>query len=113
MLLALAVMPLQGIAATASVVLCHMKNGAEGTPHVMHTGGGHGHEVNHDSHHGHDSDGSPGTQAVGHSCFHQFASALPVVMLPASMPGFQVRAFGSHTLHDLFVPDRPQRPPLA
>jgi hypothetical protein len=112
LLLVLAAMPLQGIATTASVLLCHMGD-AEAAPHMMHTQDGHGHDVNHDGHNGHDNDGSPGTHALGHSCFHHFASALPVVMPLPSVPGFQVRAFGSHTLHDLFVPDRPQRPPLA
>ncbi len=113
LLLALAVMPLQGIAATTSVLLCHM-GGEERAAHVMHAQDVHDHhEVNQDFHHGHDSDGRPGTQAVGHSCFHHFASALPVVTLPAVILGFHVRVSSPHVLYDFFIPERHQRPPLA
>jgi len=114
LLLALAVTPLQGIAATAALLRCHTDSTGH-APHMMHTQDGHSHDhdTNHDEHPGHDNDGGTGTQAAGHFCFHHFASALPVVALPAAAPGFHVRASTSLTLHDLFIPERPQRPPLG
>jgi hypothetical protein len=35
------------------------------------------------------------------------------VTLPAALPDFPVRAFAPESLHDLFVPELPHRPPLA
>ena len=110
LLLALAVVPLQGIAAAAADLHC-LADVAGHAPHMMHTQDGHGHDhdMNHDGHPG----GNDGTHAAGHFCFHHFVSALPVVKLPAATPDHEARVSTSHVFHDLFVADRAQRPPLA
>jgi hypothetical protein len=103
---ALAVMPLQGIAAAMSVLLCH----GDAQAHVMHEGGGHDHGPNHDSHH--DDGGGTGVGNY-HLCCHYTVTAPPVFTLPAAPLDFPIRAFAPDPLHDLFFPDQPQRPPLA
>ena len=104
LVLALAVMPLQGMAATLSVLLCH----GDAQAHAVHA------QDEHSMHH----DGDPDEGgATGHSAYHLCcnitASAPPVMMLAAVPPDFPVRAFVPDPLHDLFVPEQPQRPPLA
>ena len=107
---ALAVMPLQGVAAALSVLLCH----GEAQTHTAHAGGGHDHDSHQDGHHDKQQgdDGVAGN-SVYHLCCHYTVSAPAAVTLPVSLPDFPVRAFVPDPLHDLFVPDRPQRPPLA
>lgn len=105
LVLALAVMPLQGVAATLSNLICHDKQ-----MHALHDQDSHDHSVNRDSHQ--DEGGTTGNHA-NHPCFHYTVSAPPVVTLPAAQPDFPVRASVLHDLHDLFIPERPQRPPLA
>jgi hypothetical protein len=109
--LALAMMPIYGIAATASLLLCYT-DGAEQTLHVAHMENSKGDDANRGAPHGHESDNNPGSQAAGHYCFHHFAYALPALVMPSPNAGFLMQA-SFHTLNDLFVPDRPQRPPLA
>lgn len=106
LVLALTVMPLHGIAATLSVLLCH----GEAQAHAMHDDGSHDHGAFHDNHH--DEGGTTGNSAH-HACCNVTASASSVLTLPAAQPDFPVRAFAPDPLQDLFVPDRPQRPPLA
>jgi hypothetical protein len=108
LLLALAVMPLQGVAATLSVVFCHN----EGPMRALHDQGSHDRGVNHDSHP--DEGGTTGNSAYHyHLCCNVTASAPSIVTLPATQPDFPVRAFAPDPLHDLFVPEQPHRPPLA
>jgi len=106
LVLALAVMPLQGVAAALSVLFCHDAT----QMHALHDQGSHDHGVNHDSHQ--DEGGTTGSHA-NHLCWHYTISTPPVVTLPAALPDFPVRALAPESLHDLFIPDRPQRPPLA
>jgi hypothetical protein len=106
LLLALTVMPLQGVAATLSILLCH----GEAKMHTTHASGSHDQGMHHESQH--DEGGTPDSP-VYHLCCNLTVSAPPVVTLPAMLPDFPVRAFVPDPLHDLFIPDRPQRPPLA
>ena len=106
LLLALAVMPLQGVAATLSVLFCHDAT----QMHSLHDQGSHNHSINHDSHQ--DEGGTTGSHA-DHPCSHYTVSAPAVVTLPAALPDFPVRAFAPDSLHDLFGPELPHRPPLT
>lgn len=105
-LLAFAVMPLQGVAATLSVLFCH----GEAQMHAMHDQGSHDHGAPHDSHQ--DEGGTTGNPAY-HPCCHYTVSVPSAVTLSVALLDFPVRAFAPDPLHDLFVPDQPQRPPLA
>jgi hypothetical protein len=107
LLLALAVMPLQGVAATLSILLCH----GDTKLHALHETAGHNSGTHHDGHQ--DAGGSGNNSAAYHLCCNITFSAPPVMMLPAALPDFPVRALTPDPLHDLFIPDRPQRPPLA
>jgi len=107
---ALAVMPLQGVAAALSALLCH----GEAQTHAAHAGGGHDHDSHQDGHHDkQQGDDGAASNSIYHLCCHYTVSAPAAVTLPVSLPDFPVRAFVPDPLHDLFVPDRPQRPPLA
>jgi len=103
---ALLVMPLQGIAATLSVLLCH----GDAQAHATHENGVEGHGMQYDGQS--DPNVPPGNNAF-HLCCHYTVSAPAATTLPVSLPDFPVRAFVPDSLHDLFLPDRPQRPPLA
>jgi hypothetical protein len=107
---ALAVMPLQGVAATLSVLLCH----GEAQAHASHAGDGHDHSSQTGGHHDqHPADDGTGSGAPYHLCCHFTVTAPVAVTLAVALPVFPVLAFAPDPLHDLFVPDRPQRPPLA
>ena len=106
LVLALAIMPLQGIAATLSVLFCH--DAAQ--LHAPHDQGSHDHGVSQD---GHPDEGSTTNHHDYHPCNHYTVSVPAGVTLPVAMPDFPVRASAPDPLNDLFVPDRPQRPPLA
>jgi hypothetical protein len=108
---ALAVMPLQGVAAAMAALVCH----GDAQVHAkhestMHESGGHNHGTQNDVHN--NDDGTTGYNAY-HLCCHYTVTAPSAVMLPAALPDFPIRAFAPDPLHDLFIPDRPQRPPLA
>lgn len=112
MWLMIALMPLQGMAATAAMYRCHTDTTDE-APHAMHSADVQNHDANDQDGHVHGSDGSAGSAGGGNFCPHHFSSALPTTTLSAAVPGFQVCTSILQVLHDLFVPDRPQRPPLA
>ena len=106
---ALAVMPLQGMAATLFVLQCH----GEAQAHAMHA-----HDTHDDHEHGLHHDGDPDDagaagQSAYHPCCNVTASAPPVMTPRAEALRFPVGAFAPDSLHDLFVPEQPQRPPLA
>lgn len=107
LILALAVLPLQGMAAAFSSIVCHDGLG-DPVATVTHAGGGHGHGA---EHHSPSDDGQE--SGVDHASCHPLTPVLPVVSLPATAADFPVWAPASHALPDLFIPDRPQRPPLA
>jgi hypothetical protein len=105
----LSIVPLQGVAATLSVLNCHGDQGDART-HVMHSPG----SADHGGHQGGEHDeGGASSHAAYHPCCNHVVSASPVVKSPAALPEFPVRAFAPDLLPDLFVPEQPQRPPLA
>jgi hypothetical protein len=101
LLLALAGTPLQGMAAALSAQLCHL--GAN--EHALDIDG-----IQHESRQ--DESGTR-SHAVDHLCSNLTLSAPSVSATLSAAADFPVSAFGPDPLHDLFVPDRPQRPPLA
>lgn len=109
---ALAVMPLQGIAATLSFLLCH----GEAQAHETHGGQSHDHGTAAGGHHDHKAGGDEGSSSVAvpyHLCCH-FAVTAPLdVTLALPQQDFPLLALAPERLHNLFIPDRPQRPPLA
>jgi len=105
LVLALAVMPLQGVAATLSVLLCH----GDAQAQAMHTQNPE-HSMHHD---GHPDEGGATGHSGHHPCCNVTASAPPVMTLSAVPPDFSVGTFAPDPLYDLFVPEQPQRPPLA
>jgi hypothetical protein len=113
---ALAVMPLQGVAATLTVLLCHGDAQAHGMHAATAESHDHGGHVAAHSHApgaaSHDESGG-NNGASYHLCCNLTASAPASISIDASLPNFPVRAIVPDTLHDLFVPDQPQRPPLA
>jgi hypothetical protein len=114
---AFAVMPLHGVAAALATLLCH----GDAQAHAMHVSSvrSHDHEGHsHDAGHQHDQgvatgDGGSGLGDFLDLCCNLTASAPPTVGFSATLPDFPVQAFAPDSLHDLFIPDRPQRPPLA
>lgn len=114
---ALAVMPLHGVAAVMATLLCH----GDAQTHAMHVSpmqghdhGGHPHDAADQHDHGVATDGEGGgSNNFFHLCCNLTASAPPTVGFSATLPDFPVQAFVPDPLHDLFIPDRPQRPPLA
>ncbi|HXF65216.1 MAG TPA: hypothetical protein VNK67_00765 [Burkholderiales bacterium] len=106
LLLALAVLPLQGLAAALPSVACH----GDAQLHAAHASGASGHEA-HEG--GAVPDGSAPPDSTYHLCCHYSVSAPLVATLPADAPDFQVRTVAPDPLHDLFVPEQPDRPPLA
>ena len=107
LILALAVLPLQGIAASLAKLACHTGAGEQTAP-VTHAHDGHQHGSRQANH----SDESNGAEPEQFTC-HHLTSALPVMALPTMVADFPVWAPSSYALPDLFIPDRPQRPPLA
>lgn len=112
-MLALAVMPMQGIAGVLTVLLCH----GDAQAHSMHASGAHEHDAEDAGHeHEHQAGGQEDNSTgkfSNHLCCNLTASAPPVVTFTPAPPDFPVQAFAPAPLHDLFIPDRPQRPPLA
>ena len=107
LVLAFAVMPLQGIAASLSVLLCHGDTQA----HVVHEPDGHDHNAQHDGHHGTQQD--DGGATAYHLCCNVTVSVPSTVAVLPALPDFPVRALVPDPFRDLFIPDLPQRPPLA
>ena len=102
---ALLVMPLQGIAASLSDLLCD----GEAQLHAMHASSGPDRGMHQDSNQ--DAGGTSGNSTY-HPCHNTVSAPLVVTFLTAA-PDFPVRAFVPDTLYGLFVPEQPQRPPLA
>jgi ABC-type Zn2+ transport system substrate-binding protein/surface adhesin len=109
----IAVMPLQGIAAVLTVLMCH----GDSQVHATHAAGGH-HDADSDSNHHHDHGAAAGSDesssdASFHLCCNLATSVPPARNVDARLPDFLVRAIIPAPLHDLFVPELPQRPPLV
>ena len=108
LLLAFIAMPMQGVAATLAVLFCH----GETQLHAVHEHDAHDHGSQHDGNHsGSHDDG--GTGSLVHLCCHLSVTAPVILTLPSILPDATVRALAPDTLHDLYFPDQPQRPPLA
>ncbi len=109
LLLALTVVPLQGMAATLSIVFCH----DDAQAHVMQSQGNHDHDTSIPSQHEHDDSGSTGDGAK-HLCCHHVVSGAPLTTPQrAAVSDLPALPSAPQPLHDLFVPERPQRPPLV
>jgi hypothetical protein len=102
---ALLVMPLQGIAETLSALLCN----GDALVHATHANGGHDRGT---YQHGSQDEGSTTGHPAFHPCHNTVSAPLVVTLLTATRD-FPVRAFAPDTLYGLFVPEQPQRPPLA
>ena len=107
LLLALAMLPVQGVGASFAHLACHTGAGEHG-PHGMHGHDGHDHGGQKN---GHSDEGK--AVDMEHSSCHPSTPVLPVVTLPSNPSDFPVWAPSSYGLPELFIPDRPQRPPLA
>lgn len=108
---ALVVMPLHGLAATLSVLLCH----GDAQVHASHVASGHA-DDDHGGTHSHgtgDNDGSGTSSLSFHLCCNLTASAPPAAIVASYLPDFPVQVFYPGQLHDSFVPELPQRPPLV
>lgn len=108
LLLALVMLPVQAMATALSGLVCN-SDGRENMTHVAHANDGHGHSAQRDSHS--DDDGT-NVHSEYFSC-HHLVFILPALTRPVTVSDFPLWAWSAHTLPDLFVPDRPQRPPLA
>ena len=103
---ALIAMPLQGATATLSVLLCH----GDAKAHVTHSPDGAAQDAQHGDH---SNQGGLGGHPAHHPCCGHVVSAPPSLTFSGNLPDSPIRAFAPDALQDLFVPDRPQRPPLA
>jgi hypothetical protein len=112
--LALAVLPLQAAAGTLSFLLCHGEVQAHAS-HAQHDHEGGSSHTGQNSDHGRagDHDGGSTSTALYHLCCNMAAFVPSADVMPAFLPDFLVRALAPDLLHDLYFPDRPQRPPLA
>jgi hypothetical protein len=106
---AIAVMPVQGIAATLTVLICH----GDAQAHATHQAAGHEHQESHSHDHGAGNDEGAATGNSYHLCCNLTASAPPSFTINTAPPHFSVQALVPDPLHDLFDPEQPQRPPLA
>jgi len=110
LLLLLLTLPTQGIAAALSGLVCDSA-GEKQLAHIAHADNSHHADAQSDGSYAHDDDGID-VHYDNFSCNH-LVFVLPAVMVPATVPDFPLWASSAHTLADLFVPERPQRPPLA
>jgi hypothetical protein len=101
----LAVMPLQGVAATLSVVLCR----GETQLHAVHASAGPEQDASQDGER--DVGGTPG--GFFNLCCHGTVSASSAVVPAVAAPEAPIRALAQHIPHDLYIPEQPQRPPLV
>src|SRR5688500_6193742 len=96
LVLAFAVMPLQGLAATPAMLLCHCDAQTSGT-HRRGSGDEHGaadagHDHPHPAAAGNHVDESTGNSAY-HLCCNLTASAPPTAMVPGALPDCPAQAF--------------------
>lgn len=106
----LLILPIQGVAAALGPLLCAAADG-----HHSMGGDGHSQQSNEGTPHSHDkNDGPAADEGVsGHLCCHHFSAGFPVAFeeLPDLSPTLVSRSI--ILSHKLFVPEQPQRPPLA
>jgi hypothetical protein len=114
LLLALLVLPVQGMAAALSALVC---SGHEGAAHgVSQASDAHEHAVLHDTGVAHDhfaggSEKTGSTDHANHLCCHHFASSAPGAVEKIPDADLSVYVPALSLLATLFVPEKPQRPP--
>lgn len=108
LMLALAVLPVQGIVGALATLTCHEGVGNHAAK-VLDVNSGH----DHGTHHHDRTDVTDNGTELDHSSCHPLTPVLPFVTLPGTAAEFPVWSPSTYTLPDLFIPDRPQRPPLA
>ncbi|HSN40560.1 MAG TPA: hypothetical protein VLT92_10215 [Burkholderiales bacterium] len=100
----LLVMPLQGITASLSHLLCAPSSG------MTHMDAGHHHDDGGNTLH--PQDGKSGaTDHAGHLSCHQSPSGMPSIVVHALAGDLAIYNPSSFTSPDLFFPEQPQRPP--
>lgn len=106
LIVTLLALPLQGVAATLSVLLCH----GDAKVHALHSP----HAPDHAAHAG-DHPDETGTRGASsyHSCCGHVVSAPPLVTLSRTISDLPMQFSAPEPWHDLFVPELPHRPPLA
>jgi hypothetical protein len=114
LLLALLVLPLQGMASALSSLVCTGHDTAADA--AVETSDGHHHAAAHDDAvvHDHSVGGTGGNANSDHSnhlCCHHFASAAPAAVDKAPNTDLPVFVPALSSLETLFVPEKPQRPP--
>lgn len=105
LMLALAVMPLQGAAAAFTAMTCLAGQSERVVQAAVEAG--HGLDAQHD-----ETGGGTVSQTDHFNC-HLVVSGLPGQSPQEVMSHTAARGFLHHSLYDPFFPDRPQRPPLA
>jgi hypothetical protein len=110
LLLAVLVMPLQGVAASLSHLLCPSHAAIELTT-LMHAGGQHGDDGG--VAHGHGDSGSTSSDQVEHLSCHQSAIAIPSVELAVFTGVLPVFEQVIVVTPDPFFPEQPRRPPRS
>lgn len=107
LLAVLLVLPLQGMASALAVLLCH----TEAPDQVVHM---HDHgAIESSAHHSdHQHDGNAAGGHSDHFC-HHLGFTLPAIGVTTVAPKLPRLISPVIPLHSLFVPEQPQRPPLA
>jgi L-lactate permease len=108
---ALVAVPFQGMAAALAVLLCH----GDPTAHAAHGAPASGEHHHHgDTHEPQAPPASDGSDSLAYHLCCNLAASVPLsVIVAAALPEFTLRAPVPDSLHDLYDPEQPQRPPLA
>lgn len=109
LLIALALIPVQGIAATISPLLCRNDAAGHGAPPVNAVDG-HDHGARYDAR---QSDGGTASAQVDHPCCHPASCWLPSVTPSAGTPPFPAWIAVLDLPQSLHFPELYGRPPLA
>jgi len=108
----LLVMPIQGIAASVSHLLCESPASAE--PSNPGSGNHHGNNAAAQAHDHQDSANNEGNNDyAGHLSCHQASTGIPSIMVLTFVDDLPVYLPSSFTSPRLFIPEQPQRPPRA
>ena len=109
LLVAIVVMPLQGIAMAATFIQCHEQAAAAQSPVHDHS---HDHDGGASHHHGSSDDGTPsgGMTASHHLCGHFVLHAPASLDLPP-LPRFADWSASPAERYSVHFPDHPRRPP--
>jgi hypothetical protein len=107
-LVALAVLPLQGMAMATTFVACHEQTSAQQVSQM------HQHDHQDGAAHHHDDPGNDGGGAggsSGHLCGHQVVFHLPTFVNFVTTPGFPAWAAPASSDYTPHFPEQPRRPP--